>query len=215
MKSIVFAALLAAQVSGGPRFAPALVVAATPPMQPAMALGGGEVWLEVNVNGSGGIARITPLRSTPPFTDLMLDAVKSWRFSSATVTNADGQPRPVESNVLVAGVFRPPTLYNGATAGEQPRNVGAPSAEIPVPTRTATPVYPAQAMFEGVVVIEASIGADGNVKDARIVRSGAGFDQVALDAARQWTFRPALRDGRPTPASAYLIFGFRQPVTSR
>lgn len=214
MKLVVFAALLAAQVTGGPKFTPAQVVAATPPIQPAVAVGGGEVWLEVKIDANGGIERIKPLRSTPPFTDLVTDAVRSWRFSSATMTVAGSQPRRVESSVLVAGIFRPPMLLNGPTLGEPPKNVGTPSAEIPVPARTTTPVYPAQALFDGVAIVEATVGSDGKLNDTTIIRSAPGFDQAALDAARQWTFRPALRDGRPVPAFAYLIFGFRQPNTA-
>ena len=214
MKSVVFAALLAAQVTGGSKFTPAQVVAATPPMQLGLAISGGEVWLEVKIDVNGGIERIKPLRSTPPFTDLVTDAVKSWRFSSATMTVAGSQPRRVESSVLVVGIFRPPMLLNGPTAGEPTTNVAAPSAEIPVPARTTTPVYPAQALFDGVAIVEATVGSDGRLNDTTIIRSAPGFDQAALDAARQWTFRAALRDGRPAPAFAYLILGFRQPNTA-
>jgi TonB family protein len=215
VKSTLSALLLAAQMAGGPTFVPARVVAATPPTLPIMAIGGGEVWLEVNLDANGGIAGIRPLRITPPYTDLVVNAVKRWRFSSAAVTAAAGPPRPVPSGVLVAGIFRPPALYDGTTAGEAPTSVGSPSPEIPIPARTVTPAYPVQALLDGVVIIEAAVTADGGVTDLKLIRSAGGFDPAALDAARQWTFRPALRDGRPVPAFAYLLFGFRQPTSAR
>ena len=38
---------------------------------------------------------------------------------------------------------------------------------------------------------------------------------AAVETARQWRFRPAAREGRSVPAAAYLVFGFRSPVTVR
>jgi TonB family protein len=64
-----------------------------------------------------------------------------------------------------------------------------------------------------VVIVELAIDESGAVKGARVVRSGGGFDSAAVDAARQWQFRPAQRAGTPVPSYAYIVFGFRQPVT--
>lgn len=219
MNSMALVALLlgAAQPASGDRFAPARLIEGAVPTTPAVALvlGGGEVLLEVTVSDAGRVSNITNLRATPPFTELVVEAVRKWRFSSATVTNAKGQTRAVGTSVLVAAIFRPPTLYNNAPApGEPPKDVGSPSTEIPFPTRITIPVYPVQALLNGVVVVETEVAADGSLKDATTVSSGPGFDRVALDAARQWTFRRGLRDGLPTATFAYLIFAFRPPNTS-
>ena len=53
------------------------------------------------------------------------------------------------------------------------------------------PVYPAiaqSARVAGAVTIEATIGADGKVIDAKVVRSIPLLDQAALDAVRQWEY---------------------------
>ena len=47
-----------------------------------------------------------------------------------------------------------------------------------------------------------------------MIGSAAGFDSAALDAARGGCFRPARYRGESVPAYAYLIFGFRAPVTA-
>jgi protein TonB len=66
------------------------------------------------------------------------------------------------------------------------------------------PVYPPVARYQrrnGIVVVRAEISADGHVRAAEIVQAaptGFGFEQSALDAVRQWRFRPATNeDGRP------------------
>ena len=64
------------------------------------------------------------------------------------------------------------------------------------------PVYPPiaqSARVQGVVIIEATIGPDGVVKDARVLRSIPLLDQAALDAVRQWVFTPTLLNGVPVP----------------
>ncbi len=61
-------------------------------------------------------------------------------------------------------------------------------------------VYPQEAQdakVQGVVVIEAKIGADGHVAEAWVLRSIPMLDQAALDAVRQWRYAPTLLNGAP------------------
>jgi protein TonB len=72
----------------------------------------------------------------------------------------------------------------------------------PQKTRDVRPVYPAiaqSARVQGIVIIEATIGPNGKVQDARVLRSIPLLDQSALDAVRQWEFTPTLLNGVPVP----------------
>ena len=72
----------------------------------------------------------------------------------------------------------------------------------PQKVRDVKPTYPGiaqSARVQGVVIIEATIGPDGKVKDAKVLRSIALLDQAALDAVRQWEFTPTLLNGVPVP----------------
>jgi len=52
--------------------------------------------------------------------------------------------------------------------------------------------------IEGNVVLEIVVRRDGSVGNLRVLRSlGAGLDEKALDAVRQWRFGPARRQGAP------------------
>ncbi len=184
--------------------------------QPPMA-GGGQVLLEVDVSESGEVSEVTVLRSTPPFTDLLRQAVDGWRFTAAR--EARGEPEAlaaVESKVLVAGFFRPPTLYNAPALGEPPKDVASPSTEVPFPETMAAPLYPPTAHLHlgQTVLVEVDVGEDGRVTAAKAVRAAAGLDAAALDAARQWRFRPARREGAASRSVAYIVFGFREPVAA-
>jgi TonB family protein len=177
------------------------------PSIPFQAVGGGEVLMELSVSSSGMVTAARTLQTTPLFTDAMNEIVLGWQFVPA---EADG--KPVASKVLVAGVFRPPSI-NSPTLGELPADVGAASIDTPSPMLTVMPDYPPLARDSGVVLVEVQVDAAGEVADLQVVRSAPPFDEPALEAARQWRFRPARIRGAAAPTYAYLIFAFRQPVT--
>jgi TonB family protein len=165
------------------------------------------------------VTKVTPLRSTPPFTDLVVKAVAGWRFSAAMADSvgADGKPegpKAVPAKVLVAAHFRPPSMLT-PTLGERPSNVGNASADMAYPTGTPEPPYPPQARGSGVVLVEVRVDPAGKVGDAAVVGSAGVFDAPALETARRWSFRAARLRGRPTTTYAYLLFGFAEPVATR
>jgi protein TonB len=83
----------------------------------------------------------------------------------------------------------------------EPRRL-RPGGDLREPRRThyVAPEYPAiarTARVEGTVIIEATIGRDGQVRDAVVLRSIAMLDQAALAAVRQWRYTPTLLNGVP------------------
>jgi len=66
--------------------------------------------------------------------------------------------------------------------------------------------YPRRARqrgWEGLVVLSVEIDARGAVVAVVVVRSSgfATLDRAAVEGARRWRFRPALRDGHPVRAT--------------
>ena len=64
--------------------------------------------------------------------------------------------------------------------------------------REVTPDYTEQARragLEGEVLLEIVVGPDGGVRDVKVLRRlGAGLDEQAVEAVRQWRFSPTPRD---------------------
>jgi TonB family protein len=84
----------------------------------------------------------------------------------------------------------------------------------PTKIKDVTPIYPAiaqSARVSGVVTIEATIGPDGKVTEAKVVRSAPLLDQAALDAVRQWEYRPTLLNGVPVPVLTTITINFTRP----
>jgi TonB family protein len=97
-----------------------------------------------------------------------------------------------------------------AKAPMAPIRIGG-EIQAPVKITDAKPVYPAMARSAGVsgaVTIEATIGPDGKVIDAKVVRSIPLLDQAALDAVRQWKYNPTLLNGVPVPVLMTVTVNF-------
>ena len=58
------------------------------------------------------------------------------------------------------------------------------------------------------MIIEATIGPNGKVQDARVLRSIPLLDQAALDAVSQWEYSPTLLNGVPVPVIMTVTVNF-------
>ena len=89
----------------------------------------------------------------------------------------------------------------GAPGAMQPVRVGG-QVKAPTQIKKVQPVYPAEAQaakVQGIVIMEATIGVDGRVTDAKVLRSVPLLDQAAVDAVRQWEYTPTLLNGTAVP----------------
>lgn len=76
------------------------------------------------------------------------------------------------------------------------------------------PDYPAQALqqhLEGPVVLQAWITKDGTVRDLKLVRGYFVFGRAAIDAVKQWRFRPYTQDGRAMDFQTQITLNFKYP----
>jgi protein TonB len=93
---------------------------------------------------------------------------------------------------------------------QAPIRVGG-AIKQPTKVKDVRPVYPPiaqSARVSGMVIIEATIGADGRVKDAKVLRSIPLLDQAALDAVKQWQFTPTLLNNVPVPVIMTVTVNF-------
>jgi protein TonB len=81
----------------------------------------------------------------------------------------------------------------------------------PTKTKDVRPVYPPiaqSARVQGVVIIEAIIGPNGSVQEAKVLRSIPLLDAAALDAVKQWQYTPTLLNGIPVPVIMTVTVNF-------
>jgi periplasmic protein TonB len=73
------------------------------------------------------------------------------------------------------------------------------------------PKYPPEAgraRIEGTVVLLAVIGKDGSVEDVRVKSGVSALAQAAIEAVKQWRYRPYLLNGEPVELESQITINF-------
>ena len=84
----------------------------------------------------------------------------------------------------------------------------------------APPKYPESAFQQGltgVVTLKVEIDAEGRPTDVQVLSATnpGVFDAVSVTAAKGWTFRPALKDGRPVASAVRIPLTFSMSEDER
>ena len=111
---------------------------------------------------------------------------------------------------IVGGLSEAPPPPPPPPPPAAPVRVGG-NIKQPSKVKDVKPVYPAiaqSARVQGVVIIEATIGPNGAVQEAKVLRSIPLLDAAALDAVSQWQFTPTLLNGVPVPVIMTVTVNF-------
>jgi len=144
-----------------------------------------------------------------------IEAPKQIIPETPSVGVSEGVPGGVEGGVpggVMGGVVGglPEAPPPPPPPPQAPVRVGG-AIKQPTKLKNVPPVYPPiaqSARVQGVVIIEATIGADGKVKDAKVLRSIPLLDQAALDAVKQWEFTPTTMNGQAVPVVMTVTVNF-------
>jgi len=85
---------------------------------------------------------------------------------------------------------------------------------LPTPIKQVKAGYTEEAkqrQIEGEVVLDVVVDSQGAVTDVKVARSLDdmwGLDKQAVAAARQWTFKPGMKDGKPVAVRVMLQMRF-------
>jgi TonB family protein len=67
-----------------------------------------------------------------------------------------------------------------------------------------------KAKYQGTVALQITVNTDGSVGDILVRRSlGLGLDEKAIEAVKQWKFRPGMKDLAVAPMQAEVVVSFR------
>jgi TonB family protein len=113
----------------------------------------------------------------------------------------------------LALVLFPLTL---SAQGSQPYQPGN-GVSAPKLVKEVKPEYTPEARaakIQGTVLLATVVREDGAVSDVKVSRSldaKYGLDEQAVKAAKQWTFTPGMRDGKPVPVMVTIELSFQLP----
>ncbi|MBI4458681.1 MAG: energy transducer TonB [Acidobacteria bacterium] len=117
-------------------------------------------------------------------------------YGGGVGSGSGGGVGPGEGGGIGGGVFR---VGGGVSA--------------PLLVSKVEPEYSEQARkakYQGTVVLNLVVQRDGSVRDIRVVQPlGLGLDEKAVEAVRQWRFRPGMKNGTAVDVLATVEVTFR------
>ena len=139
--------------------------------------------------GSSAVLQAVP--GSEPAPSVTIATLPGSLLSSARTTAPATDPPADAPNFRVGGVVQPAKL------------LAHPS-----------PVYPAAARAEhiqGTVRVIATVRKDGTVGEVKVASGNAALTGAAIDAVRQWHYRPALLNGEPVQSEMSVEMTFHLP----
>ncbi|MGA9071289.1 MAG: TonB family protein [Terracidiphilus sp.] len=141
------------------------------------------------------IARV-PTSGDKPTTPVVLKKVTIVR---------EGQPMPPDPNAA-------PGTTGTSMPGVAPKMMTISDKEaIEQLVSKTQPVYPndaKQAHVQGTVMLSVIIGIDGVVKEVQVIHGPDLLQQAAIEAVKEWRFRPYQLNGQPVEVRAAVNIGF-------
>jgi len=107
-------------------------------------------------------------------------------------------PPPVAATPTPAPA-KPGTIRIGG-AVEAAKIVSAPSPAYPPVAKDAR--------IQGDVLLDAVIGTDGHIENLKVVSGNALLVSAAMNAVKQWTYRPTILNGQPVKVATEIMVHF-------
>ncbi len=93
-------------------------------------------------------------------------------------------------------------------AAERERLSSAVVPELRQTIDSNLPLLAQHMKVQGSVVLQAVVGADGNIENLRVLSGPAILSVAAQQAVRQWRFKPYLQNGQPVETKARITVNF-------
>lgn len=157
-----------------------------------------------------------PNRSTTKKAVPSADSVES-HFSTGLAVRRESEPVPVAPSLGDSdqSPFRVNTTYFLPTKAPRVKllNASLPASQVTAGKllHRVSPVFPAFAKTAGIhgsVVIAATIGKDGRLKNMKLISGNGALAVEAFRAARQWVYAPYRLDGQPIEVDARIVMDF-------
>jgi len=153
--------------------------------------------------------------------DVQLPKVHAGMWGDPSALPGPPSPGPGDGDGIGDGHDRGVGPFHGPGwgPGEHPGGYadvvlpGTRGVSAPVPLYKVEPEYSEEARkakFQGTVVLEIVIDERGYPTNFKILNPlGLGLDQKAVEAVKQWRFRPGMRNGKPVAVVARIDVSFR------
>jgi TonB family protein len=175
----------------------------------------GQVVGMILVSETGSVESAHFFKGDPILAASAAEAAKTWRFKPVL---KDGKPMAVVSRATFNFVLSNDIHETKDVVADLdqitslPRRVRVSSGVSQgLMLRKVSPVYPEEARrarIQGVVLLHAIISKDGDVEDLQVISGPDALVPAAMEAVRQWRYKPYLWLGRPLEVDTQIQVNF-------
>jgi TonB family protein len=188
----------------------------------------GQVVLQALIDKDGNIEKLDLVSGHPMLAPAALQAVKQWKYKPYLL---NGEPVKVQTEIIVnfalsGGVDTSPS---GSLPGEamSATQLAPPGSATPQRVRITQgisagllikkvqPQYPEnakQARVQGQVVLQVEISKEGTVRNLQLISGDPMLAPAAIEAVKQWIYKPYLLNGEPVAVETQVIVNFTLSV---
>ncbi|MFZ0138032.1 MAG: energy transducer TonB [Candidatus Sulfotelmatobacter sp.] len=212
----------------GPNVMASQIITKVPPIYPPLARQAriqGTVVLRVRINKTGDVENLQLVSGHPMLAPAAIEAVKQWKYKPYLLNgDAVEVATTVTVNFTLSGKSPAEGAVSdapGAVTSSNPEN--APPPAVPQRIRVSQgvmqgllvskvqPEYPPDAKdqrVQGAVVLKVSIDKEGNVANVQLVNGHPLLAPAAIEAVKQWKYKPFLLDGVPLEVETQVTVNF-------
>ena len=207
-----------------------------PPVYPPLARQAriqGTVILKVRISKSGDVANIQLVSGHPMLAPAAIEAVKQWKYDPYLL---NGNPVAVDTQVAVNFMLsdQPPAtgttgnisvgsaggvVSGGVSSGSGGQTPPATPQRVRVSSGVAQGMllskvnllYPQEAKdqhLQGTVILQVIVDKEGNVANVKIISGHPMLAPAAIEAVKQWKYRPYLLNGNPVEVDTQVQVNF-------
>jgi protein TonB len=179
------------------------------------------------------VSTTVPAKSAPP-TVIRLDAAPETEVKTQNIAplkvKSGASNNPKGSGEESSALAPSPLALAEANPGTLSNLVTSPSAAARQPSlatikisqgvsqglviKRVSPKYPPMAItmrVQGTVLLDATIDREGKISDLKVVKGDQILARAAVDAVRQWRYKPYYLDGQPVEIETQITINFKLP----
>jgi len=189
----------------------------------------GVVELEAIIGVDGRVKGVKVLKGPPMLQRAAQDAVMHWVYQP-TLVDGVAVENETHTSITFASKDPPPAEAVPEKVPDHPQAAQAAGTEATPPKAPPGRISPAVLVYErnpeypkeaqqkgahGTVELLATIGTDGRVRDAKVIKAAdPALGDAALEAVRQWVYKPTMLNGAPVENETHISISFASQVTA-
>jgi TonB family protein len=170
----------------------------------------GPVILHAFISKTGTIKRLEVISGNSMLANAAVDAVQHWTYKPFLL---NGEPVEVETSITVNFSLDDSSKTTEQSVGTDVIEKIGGAVSAPVKIKGRNPMYTElarQDKVNGSVMVSLIVDKDGLPQKVHVTRGlGDGLDENAVEAVKQWRFKPAMKDGNPVAVAMSMEVQFK------